>query len=126
MTDLAAWLLDQIAEDERVADRTRRVHSAPGAPVNWEVFCDRYSPDARELQMRWNPYRVLAECDTKRRIVALHTPEEGDLDCPTCTDRDYRMPRGSGDKQWCDTLQLLAQPYADRVDYPLHWRTRVD
>ena len=110
MTDLAAWLLEQIAEDEEWAreqdDRMPMAHQT--GPMS-----DEFSPD-----------RVLAECDAKRRIVDLHTPEDGYLDCPTCTDRDYRARRYDDDKQlwWCDTLKLLAQPYADRVGYPLDWR----
>lgn len=63
--DLATWLLEQIAEDERVAGDLAadgypkhgvRVLSVEGTlPLPW--------PD------RWNPVLVLRECEAKRQII---------------------------------------------------------
>jgi len=143
--DLAAWLLEQIDDDERVA---RDGFSNQGDPENgWGtedvvmanpvgmrpatslkfVVTPHVGIIHEEVQrahvVRWNPARVLAECDAKRRIVALHTPGDRDRDCPECTDRDYRGSAGMP-LVWCDTLKLLAEPYGieGRPGYREEWR----
>ena len=68
---------------------------------------------------RWDPARILAEVDAKRRIIAGHPPNpprsaQGDF-CQTCD------VRGGGPYP-CDTLRLLALPYADRPGYWGSWR----
>lgn len=64
---------------------------------------------------RHDPARVLREVDAKRRIVALHSdPHGGD---PSCSSIDY--PESAED---CETLRLLALPYADHPDYEERWR----
>ena len=56
--------------------------------------------------VRWDPARVLAECEAKRRIVERYgyLYEHGD----------------SGDMRW--VLPLLALPYASHPDYDPVWR----
>ncbi len=55
------------------------------------------------------PAKMLAECDAKRRIVALHTDNEfAELDYPRL-------------ESW-GILQLLALPYADHPDFKPEWR----
>jgi hypothetical protein len=58
---------------------------------------------------RWDPARVLAECEAKRRIVelVLDRPirDHGDCKCESC---------------W--TLRLVALPYADHPDYRAEWK----
>lgn len=74
---------------------------------------------------RHDPARVLAECVAKRRIVELHSRYECDTAgypghercgeiavCDKCD--DARFP--------CDTLRLLALPYADHPDWREEWR----
>ena len=56
--------------------------------------------------------RVLAECETKRRIVALH----GEVD--PCDAHDG----ATFETVDCETLQVLALPYADHPDYDEEWR----
>lgn len=100
--DLASWLLDQIAEDERVAGdlaadgypkHGRRVLSVQGTlEIPW--------PD------RWNPVRVLAECDAKRRIIASFEGLRYD-EAHVLADR---------------VLRLLALPYSDRPGYREEWK----
>jgi Family of unknown function (DUF6221) len=125
--DLAAWLLEQIAEDERVARAAEPEH-----PRLW----DRFSGEGfDEHIVRWQPRRVLAECDAKRRIIALHRPTQpaypGDeLTYPNAANLCQRC--GPGDN-WqaeqepfgempCDHLRLLALPYVDRPGYREEWR----
>jgi hypothetical protein len=100
---LADWLLERIAEDEviakKAAEAKRAEYSHGGAGVSWvseDGMVHRADID-REVDesglwdsegMTWrlvpeqaiadqfarhDPARVLAECDAKRRIVALHT-----------------------------------------------------
>lgn len=139
MEDLAKWLLEQIAEDEQMA---RKVASPPpwaiddqqrddraiygaarGATVAYDPSGDSESKADFAHIVRWDPARVLAECAAKRRIVDLHTIEDRYLDCPTCTDSDYRTRRYDDEQLWwCDTLKLLALPYVDRPGYRPEWR----
>lgn len=52
--------------------------------------------------------QLLAECEAKRRIVELHSPEEGQH--PDFCGHDLReLP--------CPTLHILALPYADHPDW---------
>lgn len=85
--------------------------------------------------IRWHPYRVLAECAAKRRIMESHpltsdvvpvhtgpTPAVGCETCHTVTassidDVDYVEALGP-----CDTLLALALPYADHPDFHEEWR----
>jgi hypothetical protein len=62
---------------------------------------------------RWDPARVLAECQAKLRIV----------------ERLTELARAEGDETYgaasvalTDTLRLLALPYADHPDYQPEWR----
>lgn len=60
--------------------------------------------DARHA-VHWQPERVLAEVEAKRRIVERHT---------ACDDTSFGEP--------CEDLRLLALPYADHADYDEAWR----
>lgn len=162
-TDLAAWLLEQIAEDERRAQAANVKQDDPHwflNPVRASVprrFTVRSAEDSRpiariedlagdeeadtvgildgeavgEYIVSWDPARVLAECDAKRRIVELHKSAgrlcTGDPDLPESW-HDYCDTCGSGEPYeyptpWpCDTLKLLALPYADRPGYREDWR----
>ncbi len=66
---------------------------------------------------RWEPPRVLAECEAKRRIVEHHAiGVYGDESCSICTEV------GTQAQEWpCLTLRLLAMPYADHADYLAEW-----
>lgn len=140
---ITEFLLARIAEDEAVARA-----STPGP---WHVDSDTYaetissndgtavvaggrwggeasvfdsSNDALHIT-RWNPKRVLAACEAKRRILELHrhrpagARDPHDFGCEVCDyDRDYDV-LGNG---WCDTLRALASEYADHPDYREEWR----
>lgn len=128
--DLAGWLLEQIAEDDRrLAGDSGDWHTALCGYAMGE-YGDTCSCDVAD--------RVLAECDAKRRIIALHTvttrlvdvddDDEGGLieveycqmcaagaSCECCTDEEDRV--------WpCEHLKLLALPYADRPGYLEEWK----
>ena len=60
-----------------------------------------------------SPARVLAECEAKRRIVELHSSQQGMRYgyCEQCWDGNTPLPYP------CLTLRILAQPYAEHPDY---------
>lgn len=79
-----------------------------------------YGPELEERAnadhiARWDPARVLAECEAKRRIVTEIYPEL-DLDNDTL---NYEFGATRADPE--DVLRLLALPYADHPDYKPEW-----
>lgn len=141
--DLAAWLLEQIADDERVAlavpETDRRWSYRPAIPA--ATGDGRFDSEAvldlertvlpadgdegvtvAEAQhvARWSPAGVLAECDAKRRIVQQVVPGiDGLWD-------QIEGEFGVGPSVPCEEsallLRLLALPYADRPGYREEWR----
>lgn len=101
--DLAAWLLDLI--DAEAADARREADS----PSSFEGI-------------RYNPARVLDECDSKRHIIREHrhllaqgaTPAETASVCWSCT-QPYP----------CQTLRLLAMPYQGQPGFRDEWLPTV-
>lgn len=67
------------------------------------------APDVCHIA-RWDPTRVLADCEAKRRIVEECAQR---IDDPV----SYYDSPGFGR----DVLRLLAQPYADHPDYNPEW-----
>ena len=74
-----------------------------------------------------DPARVLREIDVKRRVLEIHRviggweDEDGQdigLGCNECGHSAEYSDRGG----WCDTVRLLALPYADRPGYREEWR----
>lgn len=112
MTDLAEFLLARIAEDEAVLVAVLRdrpdwevedssiIDATPGTGDQLYVAHARGEYISRHIA-RWDPARVLAECETKRRLIEL----------------------GEKDSYWDDVLRLLALPYADHPDYRDVWRS---
>jgi hypothetical protein len=144
--ELVEFLLARIGEDEAVArgatagpwrwdenykgtdgkdDADLALTNDEGAEVvgayNWHCCDFRISPtvepaDAEHIA-RWDPARVLAECEAKRRIVELHTESEpGSHECPG---RYSTFSIAEGDP--CPTVLLLALPYASHPDYDPAW-----
>lgn len=101
MDDLVSWLRAQLDDDERVA------REAAG----------HVDPEQCEHIARWDPTRVLAEIDAKRRIM-----DGLDIDI----NGEASPWRGCGDD--CEfkaiywAVQVLALPYADRAGYREEWR----
>ncbi len=111
--DIAKWLLEQIAEDESVARSESQW--TPGRPgdESWHTLLCAWRvgegiSDNCECHV---PARVLAECGAKRWLVTLHRSND-DGSCISCMD-----PIAP-----CDTLLLLALPYADRPGYQPAWK----
>jgi hypothetical protein len=111
--DLATWLLACVDEDEEFArDAMQRSWRATDNHVedldDSEVARFNLKPDARHAA-RWGPARVLAECDTKRRIIA---------ECRGLSDTFPGELVGLlGDA----VLSYLALPYRDRPGYRAEW-----
>ena len=139
-TDLAAWLLAQIAEDERVA----REAIEPAQMHPWgdttlpQVAVSDVPDEVRgylggtwgEHFARHDPARVLADCAAKRKIVEAHsraggaedaTYPESANDCKSCGWGDNWEVVEYGVVYPCLTLRLLAVPYADRPGYNPAW-----
>ena len=139
---LTDFLLARIAEDEAVArgsgvvawltyrhpdgsmDHTEVAAAAVEVPDAW-VSAGREAEGFASAKVIYDERRVLAECESKRAIVALHaaypTPQEMTygtiIACSTCGSVD------DSPVEWpCDTLRLLAQPYADHPDFDPAWR----
>jgi hypothetical protein len=69
--------------------------------------------------------RKRAECEAKRRIVALHegaTAYDGTDYCTVCSNVDRTGLDTDLEPMPCETLRLLALPYADHMDYDEAWR----
>lgn len=139
MSDLATWLLEHIADDERIAREgfsnqadpehgwgTEDVTMANPEGMRPAVTVKRVvTPHVgiihEEVQrahiVRWHPGRVLAECDAKRRMVAeakyWYDKVNNQEDYPALSDR-FDVAFGM--------LRLLALPYADRPGYRAEWR----
>lgn len=147
MSEDLAWLLEQIADDEAAAQRCPgtdfSIAEYPSRPGLFEVEAyapgslDRFDdvvprggmaePYAQHVE-RWDPKRVLAECDSKRRLVRIHDPlpplgepagwKEGMVCCRCC---GYG---GEYPVAWpCDTIRLVAAPFVNRPGCPEAWQS---
>jgi hypothetical protein len=132
MSDLVAFLLARMAEGEAVArEAGERVYVCDhcGVPTSpdgeWADGADHLPNHHSNWLPVHDPARVLAECEAKRRIVELHSADPVPqrmvygtiVACSTCGDVD------DNPTEWpCETLCLLALPYADHADYDEGWR----
>lgn len=129
-TDLAAWLLEQIAEDERIAreatpgpwmalDSGVVSYDDPGDESGQGVWPVDVTQSNRDRQDRahivtWNPRRAIAECEAKRRIIERwRAADESATNAP-----DYSGGLAHGLEE---AIYLLAQPYADRPGWREEW-----
>jgi hypothetical protein len=128
MTDIAAFLTARLDETEvRVhndiewwwGDRQQvEVHTDSGILTGAEGYIEPFI----------DPAQLLREVEAKRRLVGVHehaaatenAAQPGDFGCQTCHyDRGDCVLLGFG---WCDTLRIMAAPYADHPDYDPAWR----
>ncbi len=103
MSELSEFLLARIAEDEDEGRYWSCDCAMEGFPLRHGLRCAE---------------RVRADCETKLRIVELHGPValgDGRLVCDVCS------ASGTWDPHPCDTLKLLALPYADHPHYRREW-----
>lgn len=131
MDDLAAWLLEQIDEDERIATNDGRVQAAEWTALAtgpesdwsapWEVLrvggvAFRAIDHEARHAANWDPKRALAECEAKRRLVvcawevaALEDSAAWEYGRDPVFHESQRM------------LKVMALPYADRPGYRAEW-----
>ena len=120
--DLIAFLRARLDEDEAVARKADMPGIHPRGP--WDQHGDRRIEDARgyvvaqarpessEHIARWDPARVLAEVEAKRKLIELYlmTYETSTLDSDAWTIMK-------------DAMRTLTQPYANHPDYRPEWRS---
>ncbi len=102
-----------------------------GEPRRWCTFEDYAPPlwdcegsgslcmpeEASQHVATWDPARVQAECDAKRRIIGDIVPKVDQMD-----DQIAGEWGGGADYVGEDLLKLLALPYADRDGHREEWR----
>lgn len=72
---------------------------------------------------RWDPARVLAEVEAKRRIVEWHRPTSAPPGyLPNCEGCWEDSGMDGAPTYPCRTLRFLALPYADHPDYREEWK----
>jgi hypothetical protein len=120
--DLVTWLRAQLDEDEQIAREAadegdgqwRLATYQDGTTTAWhgevEVMTSLDGTDAVHIR-NWDPARVLAEVDAKRRILDEHLPGTDPCDAHDASLRTIE----------CNTLRFLALPYADRPGYRPEW-----
>jgi len=110
---LTEYLQARIAEDKAAAQECLADDSAAATWVPYGLDPNSLIPSSENPWIMVNPARVLAECEAKRQIVALHVAEPGQH--PDFCGHDLReLP--------CPTIRLLALPYTDRPDFEPGWR----
>lgn len=156
MDDLVAFVRRCVDEDERVAREAPgpawvRAIERDGEPGKWrgvkaqlvtlppdkphplvvgtEVARSDHYWVAEHIAL-WDPARVLAEVEAKRRILDLHAPladYKGRVQCEYCAGLCHsRSGLGCDDPADamypCETVVLLAQPYAGHDGWREEWR----
>jgi hypothetical protein len=132
---LAEFLLARIAEDEDRAEQFERDYAHAEAGDYGSGGKQRSAPRWWGVEeVGFTPNRIRAECEAKRRIASIHTPNEGDpyepynydptkgrlFWCRECDhSRDYvAIPH---EEEGCPTLLALAQLYVDHPDFRDEW-----
>lgn len=118
---LSDFLSARFAEDEAIAVAAMNTGvSKYGDRYRDEVQFEDGGMNADDGWVVLDPARLLAEIEAKRRIEDLHEATimyGGPPACGACT---LMYPTGAN--PWpCETLRLLALPYADHPDYQT-WR----
>ena len=96
---ITEFLLARIAEDEAAAEAKDADRESWGNPYA--------EGPTIEFEMRFDPARVLAECEAKRRIVEFHL---------------IKHEREGYAGFACFTLKALAAVWVDHPDYREEWR----
>lgn len=108
MSELVAFLLARITEDETGANDADEFHRAHGAWCDLIVAADHVDPRCTcDLQTR-----IHAECEAKRRIVREHEPATDPCE-------GTFGPPGSP----CFTLRYMAAVYTEHPDFRGEWVT---
>ncbi len=100
MTDLASWLLEQIIEDEQIAQEVADAMPRVPDPGGWFAGDELGIPS-----VGMGSVRAFAECAAKRLIIRYELAHDQ-----------------HGDGHGPFVLALLALPYAERPGYREEWR----
>lgn len=143
MDDLVQFLHARLDEDEQIARRadeepwrlkTLGRHDQAAVSTNATtglVQLDGARATANGVHIvRHDPVRVLAEVEAKRKLLALHEPHQQPGRYSDVNDRATWMMCCSmcqvdmvQESDWpCETMRLLALPYADHPNYSKDWR----
>lgn len=130
MTDLAGWFAAQLDADEQTARAAQE--AADGLAGSGELWVATGADYA--VGVDYDPAFVLADITAKRRILAEHATQDvpvlefrGELimsgpECRVCADWDAADMDGPPNAPApCQTLRLLAAPYASRPGYDPTW-----
>ncbi len=124
-TGLTEFLMARIAEDEGMASAVRDLH---------ELVACQSDDDRTLLAQQFDPARVLADCDMKRLIMAIHSAYAPTGDpiyspdwslndwCIGCsyTSNEERVTEHIDD---CPILRALALPFTDHPDFRGEWNS---
>jgi hypothetical protein len=108
-TTLTEFLLARIAEDEGTAIYAQTRYDLE--PEDWGGWWFGH----QQHYSRYDPARVIAECEAKRRIVERHA-NSGASGCYICAEAEREQVE-------CVEQRILAAVYADHPDYREEWRT---
>ena len=138
-TGLTEFLLARIAEDESAASALTDIDED-----EWSVDVNNRSSDLHplityvtdkyrpQLAQQRDPARLLADCDAKRLIVAIHSPYKptgdpvyspdwsSDAWCVGCG-YDNNAEHVTAHIDDCLILRALALPFATHPDFRLEW-----
>lgn len=118
MADLASFLLLRIANDESAAQELLSAES-PKKYRHTGWAAEAWSnPEYLEEGISLSPERLLADCNSKRRLIELHGKGH---ECTTAESHGggwFGAVDGCPD---CPTLRLLALPYASHPDFDDTW-----
>lgn len=132
--DLVQFLRARLDEDERIAQAHKQAfpswhHDDSANEIRDDANAGTvaFVPHAADGShiARHDPARVLAEVDAKRRLLTVHARDTtySFSGCVTCDagDNSCGCMGGSAYDYPCETLRLLALPYADHPDYRPEW-----
>jgi len=130
MDDLVTWLRARLDEDERVALAASPGPWKPNAEhdevlaVDDVTVADGFALSGNQLRAtvghiaRWNPARVLAEVDAKRRILDEYEMWADDDD----QDYEHAQTAANSAAALLVAVKLVALPMAERDGYDESWR----
>jgi hypothetical protein len=131
-TDLAAFLLARIAEDEQIAraasHERRWIHIIEGYTDRVErefeegVICSAQSAEFASHIANWDPARVLIECEAKRRMIDPYVRTVAAMDQVVRDDElEYAIVR-TGAESFTFVAKLIGLAYAHHPEYHEEWR----
>lgn len=139
--ELAAWLGQCVDEDERLAraatvgpwtvndaDYPESVYGDEGGTCvigggRWGGEAPVFEQDVDALHIvAWDPARVLAECESKRRVVEMYMEECRSLEAwPGSGHSEVEVESLASIETLGGVLRLMAVVYKDRDGYRAEW-----